>query len=144
MDDPVWLQKSEITLDVDDKPLPLWEGSFGVTALLGENKWKIRVDVNREIKVSGDRLKREIPSPKERVKPLSLTSKFLSDRIIEGGKYKLKKMLEAQRDEEGEWKFLCGWRAFDSSYNNRKPAHSFVHGYTSEYIDFLKKHPKLV
>ena len=65
------------------------------------------MDVSREIEVSGDRLKREIPSPKDRVKPLFWTSKFLSDRVIEGGKYELKRILEARRDEKGEWEFLC-------------------------------------
>ena len=70
VDDRVWLRKSETTLDGDDKLLPLWEGPFAVTARLGENRWRIRVDVSREIDVSGDRLKREIPSPKDRPKPL--------------------------------------------------------------------------
>ena len=68
------------------------------------------MDVNREIEVSGDRLKREIPSPKGRVKPLFPTSKFLSDQVIEGGKYELKRILEAQRDKKGEWKFFETWR----------------------------------
>ena len=42
------------------------------------------MDVSREIDVSGDRLKREIPSPKDRVEPLFWTAKHLSDRVIEG------------------------------------------------------------
>ena len=107
VDDRVWLRKSKTTLDGDDKLLPLWEGPFAVTARLGENRWRIRVDVSREIDVSGDRLKREIPSPKDRVKPLFWTSKFLSDRVIEGRKYELKRILEARRDGKGEWEFLC-------------------------------------
>ena len=94
VDDRVWLRKSETTLDGDDKLLPLWEGPFAVTARLGENRWRIRVDVSREIDVSGDRLKREIPSPKDRVKPLFWTAKHLSDRVIEGGKYELKRIVE--------------------------------------------------
>ena len=143
VDDRVWLGKSETTLDGDDKLLPLWEGPFAVTARLGENRWRIRVDVSREIEVSGDRLKREIPSPKDRVKPVFWTSKFLSDRVIEGGKYELKRILEARRDEKGEWEFLCEWRGFDSSHNNWEPAHSFVHGYSKGFIDFLKKHPEI-
>ena len=101
------------------------------------------MDVSREIEVSGDRLKREIPSPKDRVKPLFWTSKFLSDRVIEGGKYELKRILEARRDKKGEWEFLCEWGGFDSSHNNWEPAHSFVHGYTKGFIDFLKKHPEI-
>ena len=76
VDDRVWLPKSETTLDGDDKLLPLWEGPFAVTARLGENRWKKHVDVNREMEVSGARLKREIPSPKGRVNPLLWTSKF--------------------------------------------------------------------
>ena len=117
MDDRVWLRKSETTLDGDDKLLPLWEGPFAVTARLAHNKWKIRVDVNREIEVSGDRLTRETPSPKGRVKPLYWTSKVLADRVIKGGKWELKKNLEATRDNKGEWEFLCEWRGSDSSHN---------------------------
>ena len=59
------------------------------------------MDVNREVQLSGGRLKREIPSSKGRVVPLFGTWKFLWDRVIEGGKYELKKILEAQRDEKG-------------------------------------------
>ena len=101
------------------------------------------MDVSREIDVSGDRLKREIPSPKDRVKPLFWTAKHLSDRVIEGGKYELKRIVEARRDAKGEWEFLCEWRGFDSSHNNWEPAQSFVHGYTKGFIDFLKKHPEI-
>ena len=74
------------------------------------------MDVSREIDVSGDRLKREIPSPKDRDKPLFWTAKHLSDRVIEGGKYELKRIVEARRDAKGEWEFLCEWRGFDSSH----------------------------
>ena len=100
VDHRVSLRKFEVNLDRDDKVLPLWEGPFAVTARLQENRWNIRVDVNRELHVSGDRLQRGIPSPKGRVQPLFLTSKFLADRVIEGGKYELKKILGAQRDEK--------------------------------------------
>ena len=106
VDDRVWLRKSETTLDGDDKLLPLWEVPFVVTAIC-LNRWKIPVDVGREIEVSSDHPKREIPSPKGRVKRLFRTSKFLSDRVIKGGKYELKKIVEAQGDEKGESKFLC-------------------------------------
>ena len=51
VDHRVWFRKSETTLDGDDKLLPLWEGPFAVTARLGENRWRIRVDVNMEIEV---------------------------------------------------------------------------------------------
>ena len=101
------------------------------------------MDVNREIEVSGNRLNTEFPSPKGRVKPLFWTSKFLSHRVINGGNYELKKILEAQRDEKGEWKFLCELRGLDSSHNNWEPAHSLVHGYIKGFIDFLKKHPEI-
>ena len=101
------------------------------------------MDVSRQIAVSGDRLKREIPSLNGRVKPHFWTSKLIWDRVIEGGKYELKRILEVQRDKKGEWKFLCEWRGFDSSRNNWEPAHSFVHGYTKGFIDFLKKHPEI-
>ena len=99
------------------------------------------MDVNREIEVAGDHLKREIPSPKGRVKPLFLTSKFLADRVIEWGKWELKRILEARRDTKGEWEFLCEWRGFDSSHNSRERDHSFIHKYTKGFIDFLKKPP---
>ena len=101
------------------------------------------MDVNSEIEVSGDRLKREIPFPKGRATPLFWTSKFPSDRVIEGGKYELEQILEAHRDEKGKLNFLCEWRGFDSSHNNWEPAHSFVPGYTKGFIDFLKKHPEI-
>ena len=101
------------------------------------------MDVNRKIEGSGDRLKREIPSPKGIVKPLFWTSKFFSDRVIEGGKYELKIILEAQSDQKVEWKVLGEWTGLDSSYNNWEPAHSFVDGYTKGFIDFLKKLPEI-
>ena len=58
-------------------------------------------------------------------------------------KYELKKILEAQRDEKGEWKFLGEWRGFDSNHNNCETAHSLVPRYTKGFIDFLKKHPEI-
>ena len=106
VDDRVWLRKSKSTLDRDDRVLPLWEGPFAVTACLGEDRWKIRVDVNREMELSSDRLKREIPSSKGRVKPLFWTSKFLSDWVIERGNYEVKKILEAQHDAKGKRNFF--------------------------------------
>ena len=48
------------------------------------------MDVSREIDVSGDRLKREIPSPKDRVKPLFWTAKHLSDRVNRRGEVRIK------------------------------------------------------
>ena len=95
-----------------------------------------------KLTVSGDRLKREIPSPKDRVKPLFWTAKHLSDRVIEGGKYELKRIVEARRDAKGEWEFLCEWRGFDSSHNNWEPAQPFVHGYTKGFIDFPQEAPR--
>ena len=130
VNDRVWLRKSETTLDQDDKLLPLWEGPLEVTRRLGDNRWRIRVDVHREIEVSGDRLKKEVPSPKGRTKPLFWTSKFLADRAIEGRKYDLKRIIEARRNDKGEWEFYCEWKGFDASHNNWEPASSFVHGYS--------------
>ena len=34
--------------------------------------------------------------------------------VTEGRKYQHKKIPDAQRDEKGEWNFLCEWRGFDS------------------------------
>ena len=45
--------------------------------------------------------------PKGRVKTLFSTSKFLSDRVMEAGKYELHKILDSQRNKKGKWKFLC-------------------------------------
>ena len=140
----MWLSKSETTLDGNDKLLPLWKGPFQVTARLGENRWMLRVDVNREIEVSGDRLRPEIPSPKNRVKPLYWTSKLLADRAIEGGKYDLERVPEACGNIQGNWEFLCKWKGFDSSHNNWEPARFFVHGYTRAFLTSLKKRPPLV
>ena len=42
------------------------------------------------------------PPPRDRVKPLFWTAKHLSDRVIEGGKYELKRIVEARRDAKGE------------------------------------------
>ena len=131
------------TLDGDDKLPPLWEGRFQVTARLGENSWRLRVDVNREIEVSGNLLKPEIPSPKNRVKPLYWTFKLLPDWGSERGKYDLERVLEAHRNEQGDWKFLGKWKGFDSSHNNWEPAHSFVHGYTRALITVSKKAPHI-
>ena len=52
------------------------------------------MDVNRDLEVSGDRLKPEIPSPKGRVKPLFWTSKWLSERRIEGGNYEVESLVD--------------------------------------------------
>ena len=82
------------------------------------------------------------PPPRIELNPFFWTAKHLSDRVIEGGKYELKRIVEARRDAKGEWEFLCEWRGFDSSHNNWEPAQSFVHGYTKGFIDFLKKHPE--
>ena len=73
------------TQDGDSKLLPLWEGPFEIVSGIRENCFKVRVDVNGELEVSGGRLKPEIPSPKGRVQPLLWTSKCLSKRRIEGG-----------------------------------------------------------
>ena len=64
MDEQLLLRKSDTTVDGNDKLLPLREGPFAVTPRLKENRWKVCVDVNREIDVAGDRLNREIPSAK--------------------------------------------------------------------------------
>ena len=57
----------------------------------------MRVDVNRQLEVGGDRLKPEIPSPKGRVKPLFWTSKWLSERRIEGGNYEVERLVDHPR-----------------------------------------------
>ena len=83
------------------------------------------------------------PPPKIGLSPFFGLRKFCPIGSSKGGKYELKRIVEARRDAKGEWEFLCEWRGFDSSHNNWEPAHSFVHGYTKGFIDFLKKHPEI-
>ena len=139
----MWLRKSETTLDGDDKLLPMWQGPFQVTARLGENRSRLRVFVNREIEVTSDRLKPEVPSLKNMVKPLYWTFTSFADQAIEGGKYDLERVLEARHNEQGDWEFLCKMKGFDSSHNNWEPAHSSGLGYTRAFITFLKKNPHI-
>ena len=74
-EDIVWLRKRETTRDGDSKLLPLWEGASENVSPLRENSFKVRVDVNQELEMSGDSFEPEIPTPKGRVKPLFWTSK---------------------------------------------------------------------
>ena len=110
--DRVWLRKSETTQEKDSKLLPLWESPFEIVSRVRENSFKVRVDVNRELEVSGDRLKPEIPSPKGRVKPLFWTSKWLSERRIEGGNYEVERLVDHYKDDEGNWRFLVKYKGF--------------------------------
>ena len=64
VDDVLWLRKSETTLDGDDKLLPLWGGPFAVTAYLGENRWKIRVDVKGKLKFLATASREKLLPPK--------------------------------------------------------------------------------
>ena len=83
---------------------------------MSTGKWKFPAKASRE----------SFLHPRGRVKPRLWTSKLLSDRVIEGGKYELKRILGAQRDEKGKWKFLCEWRGFDFSHNSPF-FHSWIH-----------------
>ena len=76
--DPVWLRKSKTTKNGDSKLLPLWEGPFEIVFRVREKSFRVGVDVNRELEVSGDRLKSDTPTPKGRVKRLFWTFKWLS------------------------------------------------------------------
>ena len=141
--DRVWLCKSETTQDGDSKLLPLWEGPFAMVSRVRENSFEVRVDVNRELEVSGDRLKPETPSPKGRVKPLFWTSKWLSERRIEGGNYEVERLVDHYKDDEGNWRFLDKYKGFPESENTLEPPSSFVYGYTTGFRNYLRAHPEI-
>ena len=61
---------------------------------VGENTFKVLVDVNPELELSRNRLKPEIPSSKGRGKPLFWTSKLLSERRIKGGNYEVERLAD--------------------------------------------------
>ena len=98
--DRVWLRKSETTQDGVSKLLPLLKGPFEIVSRVRENSLKVCVDGNRQLEVSQDRLKPEIPSPKGRAKPLFWTSKWLSERRIEGGNYEVERLVHYSKDAE--------------------------------------------
>ena len=116
--DRVLPRKSETTQDGDSKLLPLTEGPFEIVSRVGEDSFKVRVDVNRGLEVSGHRLKPEIPSEKGRVKPLFWTSKWLSERRIEGGNYEVERLVDHSKDAEGHWPFVLKYKGFHKSENN--------------------------
>ena len=119
--DRVWLRKSESTQEGDSKLPPLREGPFEIVSRVRENSFKVRVDVNRELEVSGDRLKPEIPSSEGRVKPLFWTSKWLSERRIEGCNYEAERLVDHSKDDEGNWRFLVQKRVSLSLKTLRNP-----------------------
>ena len=102
----------------------------------------MRVDVNHELQVGEDRLKPEIPSRKGRAKPVFWTSKWLSERRIEGGTYIVEHLVDRSRDEEGNWRFLARYKGFPESESTWEPPSSFVHGYTKGFINYLRAHPE--
>ena len=101
------------------------------------------MDVNREAEVSGDRLKPEISSSKGRVKSLFWTSKWLSERKIEGGNYEVEHLVDHYKDDEGNWWFFVKYRGFPKSENTWEPPSSFVHGYTINFRNYLRAHPEI-
>ena len=129
--DRVWLRKSETTQDGDSKLLLLWEGPFEIVSRVRENSFKVRVDVNCELEASRDRLKPEISSPKGRVKPLFWTSKWLSERRIEGCNYEVERLVDHSKDADCNWRFLVKYKGLPESQNTWEPPSSFVHGYTT-------------
>ena len=141
--DRVWLRKSETTQDGDSKLLHPWQRTFEIVSRVGENSYKVRVDVNRELEVSRDRLKPEILSPKGRVKPLFWTSKWLSERRIEGGNYEVERLVDHSKDAEGNWRFLVMDKGFPESKNTWEPPSSFVNGYTTGFRNYLRAHPEI-
>ena len=112
-------------------------------SLVRENSFKVRVDVNRKLEVSGDRLKPEIPSPKGRVEPPFWTSKWPSERGIEGGNYEVERLVDHSKDAEGNWRFLVKYKGFPESENTWEPPSSFVLGYTTGFRNYLRAHPEI-
>ena len=141
--DCVWLRKSQTTQHKDSRLLPLWEGPFEIVSRVGENSFRVRVDVNRELDVSGDRLKPEIPNPKGRVKPLFPTSKWLSGHRIQDGIYEVEHLVNHSKLAEGNWRFLVTYTGFPESENTWEPPSSFVHGYTTGFRNYLRAHPEI-
>ena len=94
--------------------------------------------------MSGDRPKPEIPSRKGRVKPLFWTSKWLSERRIEGGNYEVERLVDHDKDDESNWRFLVKFKGFPESLNTWKPPSSFVHGYTTGFRNYLRAHPEIL
>ena len=93
--------------------------------------------------VSGDRLKPEIPSSKGRVKPLFWTSKWLSEREIEGGNYEMERLVDHSKDAEGNWRFLVKYKGFPESEITWEPLSFFLHGYTTGFINYLRAHAEI-
>ena len=122
---------------------PLWEGPFQIVSRVRKNSFRVRVDVNRELEVSGDRLKPEIPSPKGRVKPIFWTSKWLSEGRMEGGNYEVECLVGHSKDAEGNWRFLVKYKGFPESENTWEPPSAFVHDYTTAFTNYLRAHPEI-
>ena len=101
------------------------------------------VDVNRELEVSGDRLKPEIRSPKGRVKPLFWTSKWLSNCRIEGGNYEVERLVDHSKDAQGNWRVIVKYKGFPKSENTWEPPPCFVHGYTTGFRNALRAHTEI-
>ena len=142
--DRVWLFKSKTTQDGDFKLLLLWEGPFEIMSRVRENSFKVRVDVNRELEVSRDTVKPEIPTSKGRIKPLFWTSKWLTGRRIDGGSYDVQCLVDHCKDDEANWRFLVKYKGFPESENNAEPPSLFVHGYTTGFRNYLRAHPGIL
>ena len=142
--DRVWLFKSKTTQDGDSKLLLLWEGPFEIKSRVRENSFKVRVDVNPELEVSGDTVKPEIQNSKGRIKPLLWTSKGLSERSIDGGSYEVECLVDHCKDDEANWQFLVKYKGFPKSENHAEPPSLFVHGYTTGFRNYLRAHPGIL
>ena len=103
-----------------------------------------RVDVNRELEVSKDRLKPEILGVKGRVQCLFWTSKWLSKRRIEGGNYEVERLVDHSKDAEGNWRFLVKYKELAESEDTCETPSSFVHGYTTGFRNYLRAHREIL
>ena len=128
------LRRSKTTQDGDSKLLLFCDRPFQIVSRVQKNSFKVRVDVSWKLEVIGNGLKPEIQSPKGRVKPLFWTSKWLSERRIEGANYKA---------DEGDWRFLVKYKGFPESENSWEPPSSFVHGYATGFSSYLRAHPEI-
>ena len=64
-------------------------------------------------------------------------------RQLNFGIWRHRKILCDKNNARNKWYFLCRWKGFGLEGDKWEPASSFIHGYASTFIKFLKKHPEI-